>query len=82
MNGFTAMPVDEKILFKLDAVGKQLNRIEEKTSKISDAIWEPDTGLFARVATNTVARKALLWIVTILGASIVATMVRVYLGKA
>ena len=42
----------DKLLYKIDAIENTQIDIGNKVDKIHDAIYDPDTGLFSRIATN------------------------------
>jgi len=42
----------DRLLFKIDGIEKSQVEISEKVGKIHEAIYNPDDGLFARIASN------------------------------
>ena len=42
----------DRLLYKIDGIEKSQVQISEKVDKIHDAIYNPDDGLFARIAAN------------------------------
>jgi hypothetical protein len=42
----------DRLLYKIDSIENNQNAIAGKVDKIHDAIYDPDEGLFARIATN------------------------------
>jgi len=42
----------DRLLYKIDGIEKSQIQIVEKVDKIHEAIYHPDDGLFARIATN------------------------------
>ena len=46
----------DRLLYKIDGIEKSQGQIVEKVDKIHDAIYHPDDGLFARIASTKAAQ--------------------------
>lgn len=69
----------DQVLAKLSNLENGQARLEDKVGRIGDAIWQQDTGLFARVAANTTARKIGTWVMTFLSGGLLAVLIKVFL---
>jgi len=70
---------------KIDVISKNVDEIKQDVSKIKDAIYEPDCGLFMRVHKNTEFRKRRLkidWlIITASVGVLVNVLVSLFFGR-